>query len=668
MNKEGNSPSISNKKNNELNTYTIYNKSNVLESSTKSLNNCENSFNSSIVSETFSVDEKSNSDNHNYDSSNNIKSKLVSYNYMNEKAGMKGINKEKINQIIEESTKNSAIYLKNKTKRDNIKVQVYEDSIKLNTFYSNKSLVHSYKLLKDKTIENLKKQRIYNKIWLHIDMDMFYAAVEIRDNPELANLPVAVGSDRMVATSNYIARKFGVRSAMPGFIAKKLCPELKFVKANMEKYRIESAKVKNILKEYDKNFKSVSLDEAYLDITEYCHKLDIHLYNKAEEKLKESKLNNQTSLSKNNESIILDYTCNKNNDLKPNFKGSTDIKPLFVEKLESYVINKIKNNIYEETELTASIGIASNKMLAKICSDLNKPNGHFILENKENVEIEFMKDLKLRKIPSIGENSEIKYSIMGLNTCQDLIDRDLDIFYLSNKKNFEFIIKACLGIGSAYHENKDLNIQKSISVSKTFRLNNDLDFISCIYHELANSLYYDIEQSNLVGKTIHVEITDDSETHHSISNTLDNFIETEDDILSQSWNLMHKLLKKSKNGIRLLRLGLSKLSLFEGEKRKSLKNTSLDIKKYFKDKKLTKNDSTKISQKYIDEDYENNKLLLKKAKQNKKIIKNKNKNKNKKTISSKNKINILKKSEETLKNKNMFVNLINNMIVNSHKT
>lgn len=104
-------------------------------------------------------------------------------------------------------------------------------------------------------------------------MDMFFAAVEIRDDPSLADKPIAVGSYQMVTTANYIARKYGVRSAMPGFIAKKLCPNLIFVPVNSDKYRSVSKVFKKILEEYDPNYESLGLDEANLDITDY---LELH--------------------------------------------------------------------------------------------------------------------------------------------------------------------------------------------------------------------------------------------------------------------------------------------------------------------------------------------------------------------------------------------------------
>jgi DNA polymerase kappa len=106
-------------------------------------------------------------------------------------------------------------------------------------------------------------------------MDMFYAAVEIRDNPELADRPIAVGSLQMITTSNYVARKFGVRSAMPGTLGLKLCPELLLIPCNYGKYKLVSDQMRDIVSEYDSNFSSMGLDEVNMDVTDFLQENDM---------------------------------------------------------------------------------------------------------------------------------------------------------------------------------------------------------------------------------------------------------------------------------------------------------------------------------------------------------------------------------------------------------
>ncbi len=195
---------------------------------------------------------------------------------------------------------------------------------------------------------------------IHLDMDCFYAAVEMRERPELAGQPVAVGGGArrgVVTTCNYEARKFGVHSAMPGFQAKERCPQLVFLPVRFDLYRAESAKIRRILRDVTPLVEPLSLDEAYLDVSG----LDRYAWDIAKE---------------------------------------------------------IRKRIFEETRLTASAGIAPNKMLAKIASDWRKPNGQFAI-TPDQIEA-FMRDLPVRKIWGVGPKSAEKFNQRGIQTCGDL--------------------------------------------------------------------------------------------------------------------------------------------------------------------------------------------------------------------------------------------------------
>ena len=165
--------------------------------------------------------------------------------------------------------------------------------------------------------------RELDRSWMHVDMDMFYAACEIRDRPDLKDKPVAVGDYSMIQTSNYVARKFGVRSAMPGFLGKKMCPSLVFIRSNKAKYaKISETQFLAILRNYDPALESCGLDEANLDITDYL----------------------------------------KNNGLN-------------CPEGRMFFAQKIRQEIFDKMQMTCSAGVAPNKMLAKICSELDKPDG-----------------------------------------------------------------------------------------------------------------------------------------------------------------------------------------------------------------------------------------------------------------------------------------------------
>lgn len=190
-------------------------------------------------------------------------------------------------------------------------------------------------------------------------------------------IPMAVGGEGMLSTSNYAARRFGVRAAMPGFIARKLCPKLVIVRPNFDKYKAVSAVVGAVFARYDPGYAAMSLDEAYLDIT--------------------------------------DFLANDHNLRLPDELKSRTHAELVVED--------IRAEIFADTQLTASAGIAPNTFLAKVCSDMNKPNGQFYLKPDLEVIRSFVKGLPVRKACGIGKVTEELLSGLGIVTCEDLFNQ-----------------------------------------------------------------------------------------------------------------------------------------------------------------------------------------------------------------------------------------------------
>lgn len=209
---------------------------------------------------------------------------------------------------------------------------------------------------------------------IHIDMDCFYAAVEMRDNPKLRNIPLAIGgppnSRSVLCTSNYIARKFGVKSAMPSSVAIRRCPHLTIIPPNFKKYKEASTIIHKIFSRFTDLIEPLSLDEAFLDVTHSEY-----------------------------------------------FNGSATL-----------IAKEIQRLIYKETCLTASAGVAPNKFLAKIASDWRKPSGLFVI-TPEEVD-QFVKPLDVRKIPGIGKVSATKLYDYGLTDCEKV--RAWDIEKLEN--------------------------------------------------------------------------------------------------------------------------------------------------------------------------------------------------------------------------------------------
>ncbi|QBQ17475.1 DNA polymerase IV [Acinetobacter haemolyticus] len=198
---------------------------------------------------------------------------------------------------------------------------------------------------------------------IHIDMDAFFASVELLDRPDLKDLPVVISSHHpraVIAAASYPARVFGLRSAMSMGQAKKLCPQVIVIEPNFEKYRKVSAQIHQIFQQYTPIIEPLSLDEAYLDVTE---------------------------------------------NLK-NIPSATE------------VATQIRADIFAATRLTASAGVAPNKFLAKIASDWNKPNGLFVI--KPHQIQHFIQDLALKKIPGVGKVTYEKLNQLNLHTLGDL--------------------------------------------------------------------------------------------------------------------------------------------------------------------------------------------------------------------------------------------------------
>lgn len=245
---------------------------------------------------------------------------------------------------------------------------------------------------------------------IHVDMDCFYAAIEIRDNPTLARKPVAVGGKpeerSVLCTCNYVARTFGVRSAMPSSQALRLCPALIILPVNMAKYREVSKIVLSVFQQYTSLIEPLSLDEAYLDVSFSSH-------------------------------------C----------QGSA-----------TWIANEIRKKILDTTGLTASAGVAPNKFLAKIASGWNKPNGLFVIR-PQDVE-NFIYYLPVEKLFGVGRVTAKKLHHLGLKNCADI--RKLSLVTLMNHfgKFGKQLYEQSRGID---HRPVNPNrIRKSLSVEKTF--------------------------------------------------------------------------------------------------------------------------------------------------------------------------------------------------------
>lgn len=251
---------------------------------------------------------------------------------------------------------------------------------------------------------------LQDKKIIHIDMDCFYASIEIRENPNLQGKPVAVGGSSrqrgVLTTCNYEARKFGLHSAMPTAQAIKKCPNLILVPVNMTLYKQVSAQIHQIFQRYTDIIEPLSLDEAYLDVT-HCQK------------------------------------CS----------GSA-----------TWIAQEIRQAIFDELNLTASAGVAPLKFLAKIASDMNKPNGQFVI--KPNEVEEFIKTLSLNKIPGVGKVTSQRLLDMGLETCADIQNFDqialLNQFGKAGKRIWDFSHGIDDREVQAHRERKSVGVEQTL--------------------------------------------------------------------------------------------------------------------------------------------------------------------------------------------------------------
>lgn len=335
---------------------------------------------------------------------------------------------------------------------------------------------------------------------IHIDMDAFYASVEMLDYPELKDKPLAVGGSEqrgVISAANYEARKFGVRSAMSGPLARKLCPHLVFVPHRFERYKEISKKIQAIFHEYTDLVEPLSLDEAYLDVTQN----------------------------------------------KKNIPSA------------SILAQEIRQRIFDEIGLTASAGISINKFVAKIASDFNKPNGQKTV-NPEDV-LSFLEVLDIKKFYGIGKVTTEKMYQLGIFTGRDLKSKSLTFLeqhFGKSGTHYYYIVR---GIHNS--PVKPNRISKSVGAEQTFEENLASEiFMLEKLDKIALELHKRLQKNQLAGKTITLKIKYSDFTLQTRSKTLPYFIMDKSILLETAKELLYQ--EKMKNSVRLLGISVSNLN------------------------------------------------------------------------------------------------------------
>jgi DNA polymerase IV len=335
---------------------------------------------------------------------------------------------------------------------------------------------------------------------IHVDMDAFFASVEQLDNPSLRGKAVAVGgggSRGVVAAASYEARKFGVRSAMSGIIAKRNCPNLIFVKPRFDRYKEVSAQIKEIFYSYTDLVEPLSLDEAYLDVTQNKKQL---------------------------------FSATK-------------------------MAEEIREKIYKKTGLTASAGISINKLVAKIASDYNKPNGQKTVPPEEV--ISFLETLDIRKYHGIGKVTTKKMYALGIFTGKELKAQSQEFLTNHFGKAGRYYYKAVRGIHTS--EVKPSRIPKSMGAERTFSENlTSVLFLEEKINAVAIELDKRIKRHKASGKTITLKIKYSDFVIQTRSKTLPYFIADKSMIIAYAKQLLYQ--EKLQNSVRLIGLTISNLN------------------------------------------------------------------------------------------------------------
>ena len=338
---------------------------------------------------------------------------------------------------------------------------------------------------------------------IHVDMDAFYASVEQRDDPALRGRPVAVGGGirGVVAAASYEARRFGIRSAMPAVTAKRRCPELIFVKPRFDAYRAVSHQIRAIFLDYTPHVEPLSLDEAYLDVTE-------------------------------------------------------DLKGIGI---ATEIAKEIRARIREETGLTASAGVSYNKFLAKLASDQNKPDGLCVVTPARGPA--FVEGLPVKRFHGVGPVTAEKMARLGIETGADLKAKSLDFLAAHFGSSASYYHDLARGI--CHRLVKADRPYKSVSAERTFDV--DLSEEADLRSELDRVSVYAwtrVERAEVKGRTVTLKVKYGDFRTITRSRSLGRAVAGREEFAAIGGDLLASILPVEK-GVRLLGLGLHNLD--EGE-------------------------------------------------------------------------------------------------------
>ncbi|KAJ1304437.1 hypothetical protein OPQ81_005584 [Rhizoctonia solani] len=428
-------------------------------------------------------------------------------------SGKAGLAKDQteINRIIAEVSKGSKFYENEKRKDAELTVRIGK-LLALRDELMKGAQIAEIEAVVDKQLAELESQRDFSQIICHADMDAFYATVETLDNPSLEGTAFGVGMG-VLSTASYEARRFGVRSGMATFVAKALCPHLNLLPMRFHRYSEMSDRVFAVLRKYDPNLLAAGCDEGYLNLT---------------------------------------AACNEANE-------SPEV-----------LVHRMREEVHRETGLTMSCGVAPNKALAKICSDLNKPNGQYIMTFDRSAILEFTKNLPMRKMPGTGRVTERILDSLGVRTCGDVFTHRAQLYLLSqqNKLHLHSLLCAYLGVHDNTVAPYTRDSRRSLGYERTFHPQNDSKVLLETLDNIAEGLAKDCEKRGWAGKTLTLKYKLDTYQSFSRAKPLPKWSMTKEDILPHAQEL---LLKEFPLCLRLMGLRLTNLKDLREESNNGLK-------------------------------------------------------------------------------------------------
>ncbi|KAL7945086.1 hypothetical protein V8C42DRAFT_324522 [Trichoderma barbatum] len=411
------------------------------------------------------------------------------------KAGQDKVDQSKVSEIIYNASKGSKFFNREE-ERDKILTQKIEQILARKEKLDQQDLTRDLRNA-DRLLAELELSRDLTQHIVHLDCDAFFAAVELLDRPDLKDVPFAVGGG-VLTTCNYVARQFGCRSGMAGFVAKKLCPQLILIKPNFHKYGAKAQEVRAVLANYDPRFESASIDEAFLNITEYCdeHNMDA-----------------------------------------------------------AAVVEQMRKEVHEKTNITVSAGIAANARLAKICSNINKPNGQYVLPKERSAIMAFMRDLPTRKVNGIGRVLERELLEVGVKTCGDLYEQRQYLNRLFGDKISVFLLRCYLGLGRTKIQPAEEYERKSVGTESTFHDISDPTKLRDKLRSTAEALEKDMKKNECKGRTLCIKVKLHTFEVYTRQVVLPKSIHLAEDLYSYSLPMLAKL-EQEMPGMKLRLMGL----------------------------------------------------------------------------------------------------------------